>query len=78
MSASARQATAASAKARRRENFAVMMNSRDHTLSLKSYSTGGKSMLNWMEATGKAESSMAQQRLDKIIASTGRYSRREV
>ncbi len=35
-------------------------------------------MLNWMEATGKAENSMAEQRLDKIIASTGRFSRREV
>ena len=35
-------------------------------------------MLNWMEATGKAEISMAEQRLDKIIASTGRFSRREV
>jgi len=55
-----------------------MMNTRDHTLSLKSYSTGGKSMLHWTEATGKAEWSMAEQRLDKIIASTGRYSRREV
>ena len=35
-------------------------------------------MLNWIEATGKAEISMAEQRLDKIIASTGRFSRREV
>ena len=35
-------------------------------------------MLHWTEATGKGEISMAEQRLDKIIVSTGRYSRREV
>ena len=35
-------------------------------------------MLHYLLAYRKAEITMAQQRLDKIIASTGRYSRREV
>ena len=34
-------------------------------------------MLHYLLAYRKAEITMAQQRLDKIIASTGRYSRRE-
>ena len=33
-------------------------------------------MLYYLLAYRKAEITMAQQRLDKIIASTGRYSRR--
>ena len=57
-----------------------MMNKKDHTLSSKGYSHARKSMLQCPQKCipGKEENAVAQQRLDKIIASTGRYSRREV